>query len=302
MVNLADSSASGPVRRTARLEQQKPERLFTLAALRQAWLAVKQAKGGPGVDGVTLAEFEASLERELGALQLELISGVYQPQPVRQILAPKASGGLRPLAIWALRDRVAQRTVYEIIAPVFEAEFLPCSFGFRPGYRVQDAIAVLERYRDQNLRWVVHTDIQDCFATINPARLLKLVAIQVRDRRLCHYIAGWLNAEIFNSADGLPKKAGASQGSALSPLLANIYLHQVDKLLMQQQLAYLRYADDLVICCRQKAEAHQALTQARQAFAQWELQLNQSKTQVAHFDQGLHWLGHFLVRRECYVL
>ncbi|MFN8493505.1 MAG: reverse transcriptase domain-containing protein [Caldilineaceae bacterium] len=281
---------------------QTPERLFTPALLRTAWRAVKRAKGGPGVDEVTLAKFEAGLDKELGALQLELISGVYRPQPVRQVLVPKANGGLRALAIWALRDRVAQRAVYELIAPRFEQRFLACSFGFRPGRQVADAVAALTAHRDQNLRWVVDADIKDCFDSIDAARLLPLVAQQLPERVLCHYIAGWLYAEIFNSADGLPKKAGASQGGVLSPLLANIYLHEVDQILAQRQLAYLRYADDFVICCRTKADAAQAFEWSRAALAQWGLQINDEKSHIRHFDQGFSWLGYFLVRRECYQL
>ena len=235
--------AQGGARALAgKLKAQAPERWFPLAGLRQAWLAVKAAKGGPGVDGVTLQQFEAALDGELAALRLELISGTYQPQPVRQVLVPKADVGVRPLAIWALRDRVAQRVVYELLAPVFEATFLPCSFGFRRGYGVQDALAALEQQRDNNLRWVVDADIQDCFEAIESVRLLKLVARRVQDRLLLRYIAGWLHAQILNSADGVPKRAGTSQGNVLSPLLANIYLHEFDQALVGRKLVLLRYA------------------------------------------------------------
>jgi group II intron reverse transcriptase/maturase len=285
-----------------KLKAQPAERWFTAAALRRAWLAVKAAKGGPGVDGVSLQQFEAALERELATLRIELVSGVYQPQPVRQVLVPKQGVGVRPLAIWALRDRVAQRVLYDLIAPVFEATFLPCSFGFRPGYSVQDAIAALEQHRDSNLRWVVDADIQDCFEAIDSVRLLKLVARRVQDHLLRRYIAGWLQAQILNSADGAPKRAGTSQGNVLSPLLANIYLHDLDRALVARKLAYLRYADDFVICCRQKAEAEEALLCCHQALKPLGLQLNERKTRIVHFDQGFSWLGYFWVRRESYRL
>lgn len=285
-----------------KLKAQPAERWFPLAALRRGWLAVKAAKGGPGVDGISLQQFEAALERELTTLRLELISGTYQPQPVRQVLVPKADVGVRPLAIWALRDRVAQRVLYDLIAPLFERTFLPCSFGFRPGFGVQDAVAALERLRDKNLRWVVHADIQDCFEAIDCSRLLKLVAPCVQDRLLRRYIAGWLDAQILNSADGVPKRAGTSQGNVLSPLLANIYLHQLDTAITTHNLAYLRYADDFVICCRQKAEAEQSLQFCRQALKPLGLQVSEKKTAVVHFDQGFTWLGYFFVRRESYRL
>jgi len=277
-------------------------RLFTRDALQRAWLAIKRAGGGAGMDGVTLAQFEAHLAEELGTLQAALASGRYRPRPVRQVWVPKINGGLRPLALWALRDRVAQRVVYDILAPAFEPHFLPCSFGFRPGLGVQDAVKALQAQRDAGRRWVVDADIEDCFGTIPTDRLMRLVTRQVQDRLLQRYVHGWLDADIMNSADGRPRKTGASQGSVLSPLLANIYLHQVDLAMMQAQLAFLRYADDFVICARRRHEAELALQFSEKTLTEWGLRINAHKTQIVHLDQGLAWLGHFFVRNECYVL
>ncbi|MEZ4864391.1 MAG: reverse transcriptase domain-containing protein [Caldilineaceae bacterium] len=279
-----------------------PNQLFPTAALRRAWLAVKRTGGGAGVDGMTIQKFEADLEQELTQLRQQLISGDYTPRPIRRIMVPKASGGLRPLALWALRDRIAQRAIYDIIAPSFEVIFLPCSIGFRPGQGVQDAIQQVQALRDANLRWVVDADIKDCFDSIDATRLLALVAERVQDPLLLRYVERWLEAKIFNTADGVPRKAGASQGSVLSPLLANIYLHQIDVALTAQKLAVVRYADDLVICCQRKAEAQHALVALYDALRQWGLQLNEQKTQLVHFTQGFAWLGHFFVRDECYQL
>jgi CRISPR-associated protein Cas1 len=251
---------------------------------------------------MTLAAFEARLAEELGRLREELSSGRYRPRPVRRVMVPKANGGLRPLALWALRDRVAQRAVYDIIAPTFEATFLPCSFGFRPGLGVEDAIKQLTAHRDRGLRWVADADIQDCFDSISADRLTGLVGRRVEDPLLRRYVRGWLDAQILNGVDGVPAKAGASQGSVLSPLLANVYLHEVDRLLMKRRLALVRYADDLVVCCRSKPDAEAALAATGQALGQWGLKLNEHKTRVVHFDQGFAWLGHFLVRDECYRL
>jgi len=285
---------AGPVK------AQPAERFFTPAALRRAWLAIKRAGGGAGVDGVSLAQFERNLAQELESLRHELVRGVYRPRPVRRVLIPKADGGLRPLAVWALRDRIAQRTIYEILAPSFESIFLPVSFGFRPGLGVEDAVAQVVRHRDKNLRWVVDGDIDQCFDSIDRRRLLKLTARRVHDRLLLHYVRGWLDAEIFNSADGMPRKAGASQGSALSPLLANIYLHEFDRALVGKQLALVRYADDFVICCQRKADAETAMQASEGALSRLGLALNRRKSRIAHLDAGLGWLGYFFVRQECY--
>ena len=274
--------------------------LFSLAALRRAWLAVKRTGGGAGVDGMTIQKFEADLALELEGLRQELMNGNYEPRPIRRIMVPKTSGGLRPLALWALRDRIAQRAIYDLVAPPFEAIFLPCSMGFRPGIGVQEAINRLQQLRDENRHWVVDADIKDCFDSINSQRLLGLVARQVQDELVLRYIEGWLKANIFNTADGVPAAAGASQGSVLSPLLANIYLHEVDQLLVAQELALIRYADDLVICCQRKGEAQHALVAVHDALHQWGLALNERKTRLVHFDEGFEWLGYFFVRRECY--
>ena len=287
---------------------QKPSRhemgqhLFALDAIQRAWLAVKRAGGCAGMDGVTIDQFEAHLGTELRELQQLLASGRYRPKPVRQVWVPKASGGLRPLTMWALRDRVAQRAVYDLLAPEFEPHFLPCSFGFRPGLGVQDAVKALQAHRDAGMRWIVDADIEDCFGKIPSDRLMGLVRQRVSDRLLLRYTRGWLDADIMNSADGRPRKTGTSQGSVLSPLLSNVYLHQVDVVMMKHELAYLRYADDFVICCRRRRDAEAAMHASEEALARWALRINPHKTRIIHLDQGLNWLGYFFVRNESYVL
>jgi group II intron reverse transcriptase/maturase len=284
------------------LRATPPAQLFTPEALERAWLAVKRAGGGAGVDGITLELFDRRRAAELAELRAALVGGAYRPHPVRQVMVPKRREGLRPLAIWALRDRVAQRVIYDLLAPVFEGQFLPCSYGFRVGRSIQDAVAELIVLRERNLRWVLDADIQDCFDTIPPARLLGLVRRRVHDALVLRYVAGWLYAQVLNSADGVPRAAGASQGNVLSPLLANIYLHEVDRIVVRQRLAYLRYADDFVVCSRTQSEAEAAEATCRHALAAWGLALNPRKTHVVHFDEGFTWLGHFFVRRECYPL
>jgi group II intron reverse transcriptase/maturase len=296
LLPISPLQPAGPIRPGA------PARFFTPDALQRAWLAVKRAGGGAGVDAVTLTTFAARLVDELGRLREELAAGRYRPRPVRRVLVPKPNGGLRPLALWALRDRVAQRAVYDIIAPSFETTFLPCSFGYRPGLGAEDAVREVLAYRDRNLRWVVDGDIQECFDSIPTDRLMGLVARRVEDPLLKQYVGGWLDAQILNGVDGTPAKAGASQGSVLSPLLANIYLHEVDRQLVARKLALVRYADDLVICCQRKTDAEVALTATNEALGAWGLRLNEHKTHIIHFDQGFAWLGYFLLRDECFRL
>lgn len=276
--------------------------LFSDEALRRAWAQVRTNKGAPGVDGVTIRTFEQTLDEHLGKLQEELVAGTYTPRPVKRILVPKASGGLRPIGIWTLRDRVAQRVIHDYLEPIFEPRFLGCSFGFRPGLSIHDAVARVEQHRNANRRWIVDADIKDCFNSIDSSILMRLVRRRVRHYQVTGLIEKWLKARIFNSVDGEPKQAGVSQGSVLAPLLSNVYLHEFDTAVMQDDLHLVRFADDWIICCRRKQDAQHALTRAGRHLQQLKLTIHPRKTQIVHFDDGFKFLGHFFVRHEIYRL
>ncbi len=284
------------------LKRIKPDVLFSMDALRRAWLKVKAAGGGPGVDGMTINKFETELEANLVTLQTDLLAGRYKPKTVKRLLIPKPKGGLRPLALWSLRDKVVQRVVYDCIEPYFEREFLACSFGYRPGLGVAQAVQTVLAYRDQHHRWVADIDIKDCFDSLDSELLMGLVRRQVKDPLILKLIRAWLNARVFNALTGPRTRAGASQGAVISPLLANIYLHQVDLYLIQRDYYLVRYADDIVICCRRKVEAEQALQAAGSALRQVKLSLNLRKSRVVHFDQGFKFLGVFFLRNEYFEL
>lgn len=274
---------------------------FQKEALRRAWQQVKANGGGPGVDGLDIATFEAHLNAHLAALQTELSQGTYRPQPVRRVLIPKRNEGLRPLAIWTLRDRVAQRAVLNALEPIFEPQFLDCSHGYRPGRSTQTASDAVVAARNEGLRWVLDADIQDCFDSIDPVLLMQMLRQQVRDRHLLRLVELWLQARIL-SASGQVRAAGAAQGGVLSPLLSNIYLHPFDVALTRQGLRLVRYADDFVVLCRRRWDAEEAQTAAEGALKDLRLQLNPHKTRVVHCDQGFRFLGRFFVRDEVYDL
>jgi RNA-directed DNA polymerase len=290
------AAPQGPLQRIA------PEALFSLDALRRAWLKVKAAGGGPGVDGVSLRQFEAGLEAHLAALQADLLAGRYRPQPVKRLLAPKPGEGLRPIALWALRDKVAQRLVHDCIAPYFERHFLECSYGFRPGLGIADAVKAVLAQRDAGRRWVADADIKDCFDSLDSTLLMGFVRQQVQDPAILRLIRAWLNARVFNALQGPWTRAGAAQGSVISPLLANVYLHRVDVQLTRQGYHLTRYADDLLICCRRKQEAQAALQSTEAALNGVKLRLSPHKSRVVHFDQGFQFLGVFFLRNEHFYL
>ncbi|MDW8318524.1 MAG: group II intron reverse transcriptase/maturase [Anaerolineae bacterium] len=282
-----------------RLRETHPA--FGAEALRRAWQQVKANGGGPGVDGLDIAAFEAHLDAHLAALQTELCQGTYRPQPVRRVLIPKRNEGLRPLAIWTLRDRVAQRAVLNALEPIFEPQFLACSHGYRPGRSTQTASDAVVAARNEGLRWVLDADIQDCFDSIDPELLMQMLRRQVRDRHMLRLVELWLQARIL-SASGQVRAAGAAQGGVLSPLLSNIYLHPFDVALTRQGLRLVRYADDFVVLCRRRRDAEEAQAAAEAALQDLRLQLNPHKTRLVHFDQGFKFLGRFFVRDEVYEL
>jgi group II intron reverse transcriptase/maturase len=269
--------------------------------MHRAWRAVRANGGGAGTDGVDIRAFEVHLETELAVLARELSDGGYVPRGVRRILIPKRNEGLRPLAIWTLRDRVAQRAVYEAIEPRFEPGFLACSHGFRPGRSVQTAIADIVAGRNQGLRWVVDADIKDCFDSIAPDLLLAMVRQQLKDPTLLHALESWLQAGVL-TATGAIRPAGTAQGGVLSPLLCNVYLHQFDVEITGQALHLVRYADDLVVLCRRRAEAQAAQQSVATALKRLRLQLNPHKTRLVSFDDGFKFLGVFFLRNEHFNL
>ncbi|MBN1485771.1 MAG: hypothetical protein JXA37_13740, partial [Chloroflexia bacterium] len=203
--------------------------IFGLPALRRAWVKVRQTGGGPGVDGVSIRRFEAELEKNLAELRMELVSGAYRPRKVQRMLMPKPNGDWRRLAIWTLRDRIAQRAVHDFLEPRLEQLFLDCSYGFRPGRGVDQAVEAVGRARDQNRRWVADADIRDCFGTIQAGRLMRVVRAEVVEPEVANLIDHWLKARVFNSRRGMPATAAVTQGGVISPMLANLFLHQFDQ-------------------------------------------------------------------------
>lgn len=279
----------------------RPHPAFTEEALRRAWRAVRANGGGAGVDGVDIAVFEARLDAELATLAQELCTGAYRPRAVQRIFIPKRNEGLRPLAVWTLRDRVAQRAVYAALEPLFEPGFLPCSHGFRPARSVQTAVADVAAARERGLRWVVDADIKDCFDSIDTNLLMDFVRQKVKDRMLLAILERWLHAGILTAA-GTTRPAGTAQGGVLSPLLCNVYLHSFDLDITSHNLCLVRYADDLVVLCRRRQEAVSAQRVVETALQRLRLQLNPYKTRVVSFDEGFKFLGVFFLRNEQFML
>ena len=192
--------------------------------------------------------------------------------------------------------------VYDYLEPIFEEGFLDCSYGFRPGRGVEDAVQAVLSHRDDGCRWVVDADIKNCFDSMDSRLLMRFLRRKVRNRIVLRLVKTWLDARIFNPAPGEKGRAGASQGGILSPLLCNIYLHPFDVEMTKQGLRLVRYADDFVILCRHNREAEKALKAAERTLARLKLNLNPHKTRIVHFDQGFKFLGVFFLRNEHFYL
>jgi RNA-directed DNA polymerase len=225
------------------------DKIYRRDVLERAWFQVRANRGAPGVDAVTIADVEAyGVDRMLDELATDLKAGSWRPLPARRVWIPKpGSAEKRPLSIPAVRDRVVQAAAKIVLEPVFEADFLPCSFGFRPKRSAHDALQVLIDESWAGRRWVVETDIASCFEAIPHDRLLQAIEERVSDRHVMKLLRAMLSAGVMEDGTVTASDSGTPQGGVISPLLANIYLHQVDWAWGEVGCGVLvRYADDRV--------------------------------------------------------
>jgi group II intron reverse transcriptase/maturase len=257
--------------------------------LRSAWEAVRANRGAPGIDGETIEAIEQrGAVSFLVELREELLQGRYRPAPARRVDIPKASGGVRHLDISAIRDRVVQYAAHTMLLPIFDADFLPCSYGFRPKRSAHDALEQIRREIHHGHEWVVDADIQDCFGTIEHEKLLRVVEQRISDRRVLKLLRKWLTAGVMVDGQVIPS-TGTAQGNPISPLLANAFLHWLDRLWWKRgrHLGVLvRYCDDLVVLCRTKAQADEAQRQLDGILERLGLRLNHRKTRIVQLTQG----------------
>ena len=400
--------------------------------LHAAWRKVRANKGGPGSDGVTIQQFEVNLAKHLRQLSRELAEERYYPLPVQKFTIKKANGTTRELAVLALKDRIVQRAICDLISPIYEAKFLECSFAYRPNRGVPHAIAQVAAIRAEGYAWGVHADIEKFFDRMDSQMLMRFLRATLKEPSILRLIQMWLDLggitqppkgpgwyayledtihslgegaeqvmnrlldrtpvlsapidnvysediydEMQNAPSGeawvldtsetagknglwahagkealvnigregfmlllanakrvwwpltakqlcviaplavaalaaptvggmvkdhlnRPRKIGIIQGSPLSPLLANIYLHSFDKAMTRSGIRLVRYADDLLLLCRTEQRARHALEHAQKHLARLKLTLNPKKTHIAHFDTGVEFLGHIFDADGCY--
>ncbi len=293
-----------------------------LEFLAEAWSRVRANAGSrtPGIDKATVADIEnrvgvgAFLEEIRGLLK----SGEFRPEPVRQVMIPKKSGKLRKLGIPTVADRVVQAALKLVLEPIFEADFQPCSYGFRPNRRAHDAIAEIQFYATHGYEWVMEADIRACFDEIGHVPLMDRLRSRIKDKRICALVKAFLKAGVMTSGGEQEEThAGTPQGGILSPLLANIALSALDDQFMRQWQAQMgtdgqrrkrrrnglgnwrliRFADDFVVMVSGERRHAEALREeAAAALSPLGLRLAEEKTRMAHIDEGFDFLA-FTIRR-----
>jgi group II intron reverse transcriptase/maturase len=265
------------------------DKFYRRDVLERAWANVRQNAGAAGIDRTTIANVESyGVTRLLDELAAELKAGTYRPLPSRRVFIDKpGTTDKRPLSIPAVRDRVVQAAVKLVLEPVFEADFLPYSFGFRPKRGVHDALQVLIDESWRGRRWVVESDIANCFEAIPHDRLVSAVEERVCDRHVLKLLRTMLRAGVM--LDGAVRRtdAGTPQGGVASPLLCNVYLHRLDRVWDQRSHGVLvRYCDDLVVMCRSQKEAERALAALTEILAGLGLEPKAAKTRIVHLVEG----------------
>ena len=292
-------------RMLTRLEQSEPttvwfglwDKVISERNLQAAFWAVWRNAGAPGVDGQTVPQFAAQEQAQLAKLQEALRHGGYHRQPARRVWIPKpGSTEKRPLGIPAVRDRTVEAALKHVLEPIFERDFAEQSYGFRPGRGCPQAVERIEALLAQGHVWCVDLDYQSYFDTIPHERLLGLVQQRVVDGSVLALLRQGLKAGVLETLNGWePTEVGTPQGAVISPLLANLYLNPLDHQMARQGWQMVRYADDLVVLCRSREEAEQALASLRQWSGEAGLTVHPTKTRIVNAqNEGFDFLGwHF---------
>lgn len=264
------------------------ERVLDMDNLVDAWLRVADNRGAPGVDRVSIRRFARHWEENLRWLRDQVRSKKYKPARLRRIAVPKqGGGGQRLLSIPIVADRVLQRAVLNTVDDLFDRGFLGCSYGYRQGRGLRQAVAAMLRYRDRGLGWVLDADIDECFDSLDHRLLGGFLESAIDDEEVMSLMRAWLRqGRRFENPD-----RGIALGMPVSPLWCNVYLHHLDWALVRNRWAAVRYADDFVVCCASRGQVQQVRQLVAEVLESLKLSLEPSKTTLTSFEHGFEFLG-----------
>lgn len=275
------------------------DKVYRIDILKESWKKVKSNKGSAGIDRQTVKDIEAiGVDKILEELQIKLMEGTYNPPPVRHVEIPKGKDATRPLGIPTVKDRIVQTAMKIVIEPIFDADFLDCSYGFRPKRNQHQALEVIRKACNNKGNYVLDADIKSYFNNINHDKLMFLLEQRVSDRRVLKMIRKWLEAGVMIKGDLVESEIGSPQGSSISPLLSNLYLNYMDQVWEKhyKHLGVLvRFADDFVIICKNKKSVDHSYYVVQEIMRRLCLELNAEKSKVLNLwggKEGFEFLGY----------
>ena len=261
---------------------QLMERVVERSNMQRAYSRVKQNKGARGVDGMSVKQLGGFLRAHWPVIKERLLEGSYKPKPVKRVAIPKTSGGLRPLGIPTVLDRLIQQALHQVLSPLLEPEFSESSFGFRPGRSAHQAVLQARQYQHDGKRWVVDMDLAQFFDEVNHEKLMAKMGRKVKDWRVKKLIRRYLRAGVLSGGVVSVQQKGTPQGGPLSPLLSNIVLDELDKELERRGHSFCRYADDCNIYVGSRKSGERVMASiTRFVEQQLKLRVNLNKSAVA---------------------
>src|SRR6476659_1521427 len=294
------TSVSQALERIRRVAKERKKEKFTsllhhisIDLLDEAFFELKE-EAAPGVDGLTWAEYEQNLDRNIEDLHARVHRGAYRALPSRRVYIPKPDGRQRPIAVAALEDKIVQRAPAAVLSAIYEEDFLGFSYGFRPGRGTHDAMdALLVGIISRKVNWILDADIRSFFDTVSQEWLIKFVEHRVGDRRIIRLIQKWLKAGVLEDGVVTVSDKGTGQGSVISPLLANVYLHYALDLWAVRwrrreatgDMIIVRYADDFIIGFQHESDARRFLDEMRERLKKFALTLHPEKTRLLEFGR-----------------
>ena len=258
----------------------------------RAWEKVAQNRGGAGVDGETISDFAGNQAVNIYQLLHTVADGSYQPSPCKQLIISRKNGTQRELKVPTIRDRIVQQALLNVLSPLMEEKFLPVSFAYRPKLSYINAVEKIADWRDMGYVWVLHADVDKFFDNIDHHRLLKQIRLHLDDPGILCLIKSWISVGLLTSEGVILPQKGIPQGAVISPLLANIYLHEFDGLVSATDLKIVRYADDFLILSRSQERIIEAKLEITNLLESMGLTVNIEKTQITSFERGFRFLGH----------